>query len=88
MASLLGQGSPPARSSSLLAAREATGARQETPLSSRNSSPMASGRVPLPSKRFLECSADDIKIGEVPELLAEYKRMAETLRFLGCFDET
>ena len=39
-------------------------------------------------KRFLECSPDDLKMSEVAALLQEYKRLAESIRSLGLFDET
>jgi hypothetical protein len=43
--------------------------------------------APLPTRRFLECSADDLKIGEVAELLKEYRRLVEDVRMVGEFLE-
>ncbi|KAA1468993.1 hypothetical protein DENSPDRAFT_795350 [Dentipellis sp. KUC8613] len=79
-------GSPPAsRRSSLLPA--ATGAtRFDTPVSSRAHSPVQ-GRLPPPSKRFMECTEDDLKVSEVAELLREYKRLVEGVRAIGGFDD-
>ena len=45
-------------------------------------------RVAPPStRRFLECSADELKIGEVAELLKEYRRLVEDVRMAGGFLE-
>ncbi|KAL5537087.1 hypothetical protein ACEPAF_910 [Sanghuangporus sanghuang] len=87
------QGSPPPppRTSSLLAAKEP--ARFDTPVSSRTSSPVPSAHrtsfTPLapPSRRFLECTAEDLKMSEIPELLREYRRLVEGVRNMGAFDE-
>ena len=43
--------------------------------------------APPPTQRFLECSADDLKIGEVAELLKEYRRLVEDVRMIGGFME-
>jgi hypothetical protein len=45
------------------------------------------GIAPPPTRRFLECSADDLKIGEVVELLKEYRRLVEDVRMAGGFLE-
>ncbi|KAH8116246.1 hypothetical protein DFH11DRAFT_1506064 [Phellopilus nigrolimitatus] len=82
------QGSPPPRSSSLLLAREAT--RFDTPISSRTSSPIPGARpsqIAPPNRRFLECTADDLKMSEIPELLQEYRRLVENMRSMDAFDE-
>ncbi|THH10746.1 hypothetical protein EW145_g1107 [Phellinidium pouzarii] len=82
------QGSPPPRSSALLSARELN--RFDTPMSSRTSSPVLGGRsfhVAPPNRRFLECTADDLKMSEIPELLQEYQRLVENVRSMGAFDE-
>ena len=58
---------------------------------SRSTMPQASGwawRVEPPTtRRFLECSADDLKIGEVAELLREHRRLVEDVRMAGGFSE-
>ncbi|KAJ3575780.1 hypothetical protein NP233_g865 [Leucocoprinus birnbaumii] len=44
------------------------------------------GMLPLPKKRFMEVnSVDELSIGEVRELLAEYRRLVEGVRELGGF---
>ena len=40
---------------------------------------------PPPVQRFLDCEADELKVGEVPLLLAEYKRMVAMLQERGAF---
>ena len=42
--------------------------------------------LPKPNKRFLECSADDLKVSEIPELLAEYRKLVDSVRLLGVLD--
>jgi len=37
-------------------------------------------RIPPPVQRFLECSHDELRIGEVPDLLKEYRRLVEAVR--------
>ncbi|EGN91890.1 hypothetical protein SERLA73DRAFT_118025 [Serpula lacrymans var. lacrymans S7.3] len=74
--------SPISRPSTLLAPAN----RHDTPASSRAQSPI-SLRLPPPNRRFLDCSEDDIKVGEVAELLREYKHLVEAVRALGGFDE-
>ena len=37
--------------------------------------------------RFLECSADDLKIGEVAELLRDYRQLVVDVRMAGGFLE-
>ena len=39
--------------------------------------------APPSTRRFLECSDDDLKIGEVVELLKEYRRLVEDVRMAG-----
>ena len=41
--------------------------------------------LPLPKKRFMECSVDELSIGEVRELLSEYRRLVEGVRELDRF---
>lgn len=79
--------SPPARPISLLAASHN---RFDTPVSSRTSSPVPSNRsrMPPPHARFLDCEPDDLKVSEIPELLAEYRRLVEGVRAMGGFDDT
>ncbi|KAI5124222.1 hypothetical protein M0805_005072 [Coniferiporia weirii] len=79
--------SPPARSS-FLSTKDPT--RFDTPLSSRASSPVLETRlsqIAPPNRRFLKCAADDLKMSEIPELLQEYRRLVESMRSMGAFDE-
>ena len=62
------------------------GVRYESPGSSRAASPVAI-RISPPNTRFLECSEDDLKVSEVPELLREYRRLVEAVRAMGGFHE-
>jgi hypothetical protein len=43
------------------------------------------GKLAPLNKRFMECSVDELTIGEVGELLVEYRRLAEGVRMLGGF---
>lgn len=60
--------------------------RAESPESYRAASPVAI-RISPPNSRFLECSADDIRVSEVGELLREYRRLVEAVRAMGGFHE-
>ncbi|THH32050.1 hypothetical protein EUX98_g2138 [Antrodiella citrinella] len=81
---------PPSRRSSLLlpslVAASSSNRYADTPLSSRAPSPIAI-RISPPNQRFLECTADDIKVSEVGELLKEYKRLVEAVRAMGGFHD-
>ncbi|KAF8632079.1 hypothetical protein AX15_002055 [Amanita polypyramis BW_CC] len=44
-------------------------------------------QVSPPVQRFLECSPDDLRVGEVAELLREYRRLVEVVRVMGGFGE-
>ncbi|KAG8897868.1 hypothetical protein FRB99_007867 [Tulasnella sp. 403] len=44
-------------------------------------------RIPPPNTRLLECNADDLKVGEIPLLLKEYRRMVDALRARGAFQD-
>ncbi|KAG2136104.1 uncharacterized protein EDB93DRAFT_1254091 [Suillus bovinus] len=76
--------SPPMTRSSLLLPSHRN--RLDSPTSSRAPSPI-SIRLPAPSKRFMECAEDDLRVSEVAELLREYRRLVEGVRALGAFDE-
>ncbi|GJE90337.1 vacuolar sorting protein 9 (VPS9) domain-containing protein [Phanerochaete sordida] len=81
--------SPPAsRRSSLLVPGQvpAPPNRFDTPVSSRAASPVAI-RISPPNPRFLEATADDIRVSEVGELLKEYRRMVEAVRAMGGFHQ-
>ena len=58
---------------------------QGLPPVSRPTTPQGEAwRIAPPStRRFLECSDDDLKIGEVVELLKEYRRLVEDVRMAG-----
>ncbi|KIY50238.1 hypothetical protein FISHEDRAFT_71849 [Fistulina hepatica ATCC 64428] len=40
-----------------------------------------------PNERFLQCSADDLRLAEVGELLKEYRRLVEGIRSVGGFTD-
>lgn len=42
-------------------------------------------QIPPPNPRFLECTIDDLKVSEVAELLADYRRIAAGMQVLGGF---
>ncbi|TFK51943.1 hypothetical protein OE88DRAFT_1488677 [Heliocybe sulcata] len=79
---------PPSRRSSLLVpGQSSVHNRFDTPASSRPASPgPGSSRLAPPKQRFLECSADDLKISEVSELLRDYRRLVEGIRAVGGFE--
>ncbi|THU89006.1 hypothetical protein K435DRAFT_969268 [Dendrothele bispora CBS 962.96] len=86
---------PQSRRSSLLVGNPSSQAfnRFDTPVSSRPQSPspsipsLSTLRLPPPNKRFLEASSvNDLRMGEMEELLKEYKRLAEAIRGAGGFD--
>ena len=57
-----------------------------SPASSRPATPQQGGlRIPPPVQRFLECSHDELRIGEVADLLKEYRRLVEAVRVVGGF---
>ncbi|KAF5316222.1 hypothetical protein D9619_006641 [Psilocybe cf. subviscida] len=58
-----------------------------SPSSSRAGSPSLQLRLGPPKQRFLECSADDLRLSEVSELLREYRRLVEGIRAVDGFDE-
>ncbi|KDQ19165.1 hypothetical protein BOTBODRAFT_52326 [Botryobasidium botryosum FD-172 SS1] len=43
-------------------------------------------RIPPPNPRFMECSVADLRMGEIGELMREYRRVVEGLRALGGFE--
>ena len=67
------------RSSALLMTTDAN-------TTSRPSSPMPFDRS-APIRRFLECSLDDLRMSEIPELLRDYRRLADILSSIGAFGE-
>ncbi|KAJ7121022.1 hypothetical protein C8R44DRAFT_853344 [Mycena epipterygia] len=78
------KGSPPPRRDSLLP----SGTRFDTPVSSRPSSPAVLGgglRLLPPNPRFLDCTADDLRLVEVTELLRDYRRLVDGIRAVGGF---
>jgi len=84
------RGSPPPRTSSLHAVRGSADLRLDSPISSRSESPVKNERtlqLAPPNRRFLECSADDLKMSEIPHLLAEYRRLVEGVQAVGGFEE-
>ncbi|PPR03926.1 hypothetical protein CVT24_008108 [Panaeolus cyanescens] len=43
-------------------------------------------RLAPPNARFMECSADDLRLSEIGELLREYRRVVEGVRSVGGFE--
>ncbi|KAG6884291.1 hypothetical protein C0993_012436 [Termitomyces sp. T159_Od127] len=62
-----------------------------SPPSSRPQSPEPQARSPLrlapPITRFVECSAGELRLSEVDELLRDYRRLVEGIRAVKGFDE-
>ncbi|KAG8733291.1 hypothetical protein FRC11_007406 [Ceratobasidium sp. 423] len=82
---------PPARRTSLLtAAPFAPGpaSATEPPTFSLASSAPPRFQIPPANSRFLECSADDLRLSEVAELLADYKRIAAGMQAMGGFSSS
>ncbi|KAF8308319.1 hypothetical protein DL93DRAFT_2231696 [Clavulina sp. PMI_390] len=44
-------------------------------------------KIAPPNARFLQISSDELRVSEIPTLLADYKRIAEALRGMGGFRE-
>ncbi|PKK63047.1 hypothetical protein RhiirC2_758823 [Rhizophagus irregularis] len=42
-------------------------------------------KISPPVQKFLDCPIDEFRVNDVPELLAEYKRLANAIRELGLF---
>jgi len=42
-------------------------------------------KISPPVQKFLDCSVDEFRVNDVPELLADYKRLANAIRDLGLF---
>ncbi|RIA97332.1 hypothetical protein C1645_801860 [Glomus cerebriforme] len=42
-------------------------------------------KISPPIQKFLDCPIDEFRVNDVPELLAEYKRLANAIRDLGLF---
>ncbi|KAG5339356.1 hypothetical protein C0989_004636 [Termitomyces sp. Mn162] len=63
----------------------------ESPASSRPQSPepqvRSSLRLAPPIARFVECSAGDLRLSEIGELLRDYRRLVEGIRAVKGFDE-
>jgi hypothetical protein len=78
---------PPARRTSLLAAN--TFLPPAPPPDAQAFSPITSPiprlQIPPPNLRFLECSVDDLRLSEVAELLADYRRVVAGMQALGGF---
>ena len=43
-------------------------------------------RLAPPKQRFMECTADDLRLSEVGELLREYRRLAGAIHAAGGFE--
>ncbi|CAE6479565.1 unnamed protein product [Rhizoctonia solani] len=82
---------PPSRRTSLLtAAPFAPGpsSATEPPTFSPVGSAPPRFLIPPANPRFLECSANDLKLSEVAELLADYKRIAAGMQAMGGFSNS
>jgi len=86
---MVGSPEPSRRSSLLYPGAQPTSNRFDTPSSSRAASPSPSPslRIAPPNRRFLECTADDLRVSEVRELLREYRRVVEGVRLMGGFSD-
>ncbi|EJD48228.1 hypothetical protein AURDEDRAFT_113071 [Auricularia subglabra TFB-10046 SS5] len=62
----------------------------DSPARSQSPVPMAisTSRIAPPSQRFMTVNEADLRLGEVGELLREYRRVVEGLRALGGFRES
>ncbi|KAF8739059.1 VPS9 domain, partial [Rhizoctonia solani] len=74
---------PPRRRTSLLVPGAPSTADAQVPSPASSIAPRF--QIPPPNTRFLECSVDDLKLSEVAELLAEYKRIATGMQAIGGF---
>ncbi|CAE6426175.1 unnamed protein product [Rhizoctonia solani] len=74
---------PPARRTSLLVPGAPSTTDPQVPSPASSIAPRF--QIPPPNSRFLECSVDDLKLSEVAELLAEYKRIAAGMQAMGGF---
>ncbi|CAE6503642.1 unnamed protein product [Rhizoctonia solani] len=82
---------PPARRTSLLAPvplAPGPSSATDTPIFSPASSIAPRFQIPPPVTRFLECSADDLKLSEIAELLADYKRVSAGMHAMGGFSSS
>lgn len=77
---------PPARRKSLLAATPlAPTFPAEAPALSPTTSSAPRLQIPPPNPRFLECTVEDLRLAEVAELLADYRRVVVGMQALGGF---
>ncbi|KAF9440734.1 hypothetical protein P691DRAFT_780012 [Macrolepiota fuliginosa MF-IS2] len=44
-------------------------------------------RLPPPNQRFMQCTVDELRMGEVAELLREYRRLVDGVRASGRFND-
>ncbi|EIN09471.1 hypothetical protein PUNSTDRAFT_67044 [Punctularia strigosozonata HHB-11173 SS5] len=79
--------SPPSSRRSSLLPPPPVPNRFDAPTTSRPHSPSA-GRLPPPNAKFMQCSAEDLRLSEVSELLQEYKRLVESVRAIGGFEDS
>ncbi|KAG8951871.1 hypothetical protein FRC04_005563 [Tulasnella sp. 424] len=73
---------PPSRPASLLLSPKSV------PIVLTHEPPTALPPIAPPTQRFLDCHPNDLKIGEIPALLEEYRRMVTALRTRGAFEGT
>ncbi|CAE6417923.1 unnamed protein product [Rhizoctonia solani] len=74
---------PPGRRTSLLVPGALSATDPQAPSPASSIAPRF--QIPPPNPHFLECSVDDLKLSEVAELLAEYKRIAAGMQAMGGF---
>ncbi|KAG8992918.1 hypothetical protein FRB90_000866 [Tulasnella sp. 427] len=70
---------PPSKPASLLLSPK------NVPLVLTPEQPVSIPLIPPPTQRFLDCDPNDLKLGEIPALLDEYRRMVGALRARGAF---
>ena len=80
------QGSPPTSRRSSLLQPPISQLPHTTPPPSRPASP-SSLRLAPPIQRFVTCTADELRLSEVGELLRDYRRLVEGIRAMSGFDE-
>lgn len=71
---------PPSRPASLLLSP------QSVPIVLTHEPPAPIPPISPPTQRFLDCDPSDLKLGEIPTLLEEYRRMVSALRARGAFE--
>ncbi|CAG8497598.1 8078_t:CDS:10 [Paraglomus brasilianum] len=59
--------------------------RSQSVTETKHAAPIQAKKIAPPITKFLECKSEDFRVGDVAELLAEYKRLASAVQELGLF---